>query len=294
MKKILVPVDFSLHTDITCQYAMELAATFGGELKLFHTYFDQIILTDTSFPDTLDMTTLYNEQLMREIFRQAEANMKDLQEHLNTILIEKKIGNVTITTHVTGGEVEHELISIYNEFKPDMIVIGTTGKGNNLNVWGKVSTFIIDHVKVPVFTIPVMKAFKGFGNIMFAADLSEGNRLSINILLDIFKPFGNQVHVVHFCSPSNQADADIKMKALQSGFINEVADGRIHFNLIEIEGENQETIDQCVKGKLISLIAFQPHKRSLLYMMFTRNITKKNLFATNVPLLALPLGKSQI
>ena len=70
-------------------------------------------------------------------------------------------------------------------------------------------------------------------------------------------------------------NADIKMKALQSGFINEVADGRIHFNLIEIEGENQETIDQCVKGKLISLIAFQPHKRSLLYMMFTRNITKK-------------------
>jgi len=39
---------------------------------------------------------------------------------------------------------------------------------------------------------------------------------------------------------------------------------------------------------MISLIAFQPHKRSLLYMMFTRNITKKNLFATNVPLLALP------
>jgi nucleotide-binding universal stress UspA family protein len=291
MKKILVPVDFSQHTDITCQYALELASTFGAELKLFHTYFDQIILTDTSFPETLDMTTLYNEQLMREMFRQAETSMKELHEHLDSILNEKQIRNVTITSHVTGGEVEHELISIYNDFKPDMIVIGTTGKGNNLNVWGKVSTFIIDHVKVPVFTIPVMKSFKGFGNVMFAADLSEGNRVSIMTLLDIFKPFGNQVHVVHFCSQANLEDADIKMKALQSGFINEAAEGRIHFNLIEIEGENQETIDQCVKGKLINLIAFQPHKRSLLYMMFTRNITKKNLFATNVPLLALPSGK---
>ena len=291
MKKILVPVDFSQHTDITCQYALELAATYGAELKLFHTYFDQIILTDTSFPDTLDMATLYNEQLMREIFKQAEAGMKDLQEKLEIRIREKNLENVTISTHVSGGEVEHELLEIYNEFKPDIIVTGTTGKGNNLNVWGKVSTFIIDHVKVPVFTIPIMKSFKRFDNVMFAADLSEGNNHSIATLLELFSPFNNQVHTVHFCHTAKVAEAEVKMKALQSGFSKEIAEGRINFNVMEIEGENQDTIDQFVKGKLINLIAFQPHKRSLVYMVFTRNITKKNLFATNVPLLALPLGK---
>ncbi len=291
MKKILVPVDFSQHTDITCQYALELASTYGAELKLFHTYFDQIILTDTSFPDTLDMTTLYNEQLMREIFKQAEASMKELHEKLEARIREKNLANITITTHVSGGEVEHELIEIYNEFKPDIVVIGTTGKGNNLNVWGKVSTFIIDHVKVPVFTIPIMKGFKSFDNVMFAADLSEGNRQSISTLLELFKPFSNQVHAVHFCQPVKMAEAQARMKALQSGFEKESAEGRIHFNVIEIGGENQDTIDQFVKGKLINLIAFQPHKHSLVYMVFTRHITKKNLFATNVPLLALPVGK---
>ena len=162
MKKILVPIDFSQHTDITCQYALELAATYGAELKLFHTYFDQIILTDTSFPDTLDMATMYNEQLMKEIFKQSEASMKELLAKLEERIIEKGIGNVAITTHVSGGEVEHEIIEIYNEFKPDLIVTGTTGKGNNLNVWGKVSTYIIDHVNVPVFTIPMLKSYKGF------------------------------------------------------------------------------------------------------------------------------------
>jgi nucleotide-binding universal stress UspA family protein len=290
MKKILVPVDFSEHTEITCTYALELASTYGAELKLFHTYFDQIILTDTTFPETLDMTTLYNEQLMREIFKQAETGMKELQEKLEARIREKNLANISITTHVSGGEVEHELLEIYHDFQPDMIVIGTTGKGNNLNVWGKVSTFIIDHVKVPVFTIPVMKSFKGFENIMFSADLSEGNKDSISKLLDLFKPFGNQIHTVHFCNHAKVSEAEHKMKKLQSGFEKETAEGRIHFNVIEVEGENQETIDQFVKGKLISLIAFQPHKRSLVYMIFTRNITKKNLFATNVPLLALPDG----
>ena len=95
----------------------------------------------------------------------------------------------------------------------------------------------------------------------------------------------------NFFEALNQQGFEVKMKDLQSGFSKEIAEGRLHFNLIEIEGENQETIDQFVKGKLINLIAFQPHKRSLVYMVFTRNITKKNLFATNVPLLALPVGR---
>ena len=293
MKKILVPVDFSQHTDITCQYALEIGAILGGELRLFHTYFDQIILTDTSFPDTLDMTSLYNEQLLREIYHQAEASMSELLEKLQSRVKEKQIGNVKITTHVTGGEVEHEFMNIYNEFKPDIVVTGTTGKGNNLNVWGKVSTFIIDHVHVPVFTIPVMKAFRGFENIMFAADLAEGNRQSLKTLLDLFRPFNNQVHIVHFCNPAKRTAAESKMMVLQSDFSREIANDKIHFNLIDIEGENQETIDQFVKGKGINMIAFHPHKHSLVYMVFTKNITKKNLFATNIPLLALPSGKAQ-
>ncbi|MEI7664149.1 MAG: universal stress protein, partial [Bacteroidota bacterium] len=75
MKKILVPVDFSSHTEITCRYAIEFAKAYSAEIRLFHTYFDQIIIADTSFPDTLDMSTIYNEELMKEIFRQAERNM---------------------------------------------------------------------------------------------------------------------------------------------------------------------------------------------------------------------------
>jgi nucleotide-binding universal stress UspA family protein len=289
MKKILVPVDFSQHTDITCTYALELASTFGAELKLFHTYFDQIILTETSFPDTLDMATLYNEQLMREIMKQSETSMQELKEKLEQKIAQKGYQNITVSSHVTGGEVEQELLGVYHDFKPDFIVLGTTGKGNNLNVWGKVSTFIIDHVKVPVFTIPMIKAFKGFENVMFAANLAEGNQQSITTLLDMFRPFNSQVHAVHFCQECKKEDAMAKMKVLESAFAKDIADGRIHFNLIEITGENQEAIDQFVKGKLINLIAFEPHKRSLVYMVFTKNITKKNLFATNMPLLAIPV-----
>ena len=36
LKKILVPTDFSDHSEKAVRYGAELAAKFGGELHLFH------------------------------------------------------------------------------------------------------------------------------------------------------------------------------------------------------------------------------------------------------------------
>lgn len=289
MKKILVPVDFSGHTDITCRYALEFAKSSGAEIKLFHTYFDQIIIADTSFPDTLDMSTIYNEELMKEIFRHAEHNMMELEVKLKNLIIKENLANIIVTSTVTGGELEHELKGICSEFHPDLVVMGTTGKGNNINVWGKVSTFIIDHAKVPVITVPEIKNFRGFETIMFAADLSDGNATTILDLVALFKEFPIKLHVVHFITKSKQTDIYIKMKALQMKFGKEEKSGKISFEVSEVAVDNQKAVDQYVKDKNVDMIAFQPHKRSLLYMFFTKNITKKNLFATNIPLLAVPL-----
>ena len=78
------------------------------------------------------------------------------------------------------------------------------------------------------------------------------------------------------------------MKALQMKFGKEEKANVIDFEVVEVADDNQKAVDQFVVDNKIDLIAFRPHKRSLLYMFFTKNITKKNLFAANVPLLAIP------
>jgi len=289
MKKILVPVDFSNHTDITCRYALEFARVFGAEIKLFHTYFDQIIIADTSFPDTLDMSTIYNEELMKEIFRQAEHNMDELVEKFKNLVKKENVRDITVSSTVTGGELEHELTGICNDFHPDLVVMGTTGRGNNLNIWGKVSSFIINHAKVPVITVPEIKNFHGFAKIMFAADLSEGNAATISGLINMFEVFSAQIHVVHFITNAKDSDAYDRMKALQMKFGKEEKTNQLNFEVIEVAADNQSAVDQFVSANKIEMIAFQPHKHTMLYMFFTKNITKKNLFATNVPLLAVPV-----
>ena len=289
MKKILVPVDFSDHTNITCLYALEFARLSGGEITLFHTYFDQIIIADTSFPDTINMSTVYNEELMKEVYNQALQNMKELEESVSEMIGKSNITDVKLTTKVVGGNIEHELKELCTEFHPDLVVMGTTGKGNTIQVWGKVSTYLMDHAKVPVITIPAIKEFRGFKNIMMASDLGDGNETTISNLMLMFSSFNSVIHVVHFIAKLKQTDAYVKMKSLQLKFGKEELQQKIRFSVIEVEEENQKAIDQFVAERNIDLIAFQPHRRSLLSMIFTRKITRKNLFETNIPMVSMPL-----
>jgi nucleotide-binding universal stress UspA family protein len=290
MKKILIPIDFSGHTEITCAYAVELSRSGGVELRLFHSYFDQIIIADSSFPDAIDMSTMYNEELLKEIFHHAERNMQELKEKLEQDFTRRKLQDISVSITVTGGEIEHELMELYRDFKPDLVVVGSTGMGQNLNVWGKVSTYIINHSQVPVMAIPEIQRFLGFGRIMLSADLSEENASSMRQIMDLFQPFSSKFFCVHFLSKTKQKDEKEKMKLLRKQFEAEEQSGLVTFEIREVEEDNQKTIDQFVKDFAIEMIVFQPYKHGILYRLFTKNITKKNLFATNIPLLAIPVN----
>jgi nucleotide-binding universal stress UspA family protein len=288
MKKILVPVDFSGHTDITCTYALELAQKFGAEIRLFHTFFDQFIIADSSFPESIDMSTMYNEELLKEIMHQAEKRLEELYCKLQERIRKEKIENVTLSKSLTGGEIEHEVITICKDYEPDIIVMGTRGEGKNLKIWGKVASYIINHVQVPVMTIPEIKKYMGYSDIMFSADLEDGNLLSCNKILELFKPFKSRIHCVHFLLKSNPEEKLEKMEQMKKSLSGHLLDTNVTFQVINVADEIQKSIDNFIKDNNINLIAFQPHKRSLFYGVFTKAITKKNLFATNIPLLAVP------
>jgi len=288
MKKILVPVDFSDHTDITCSYALELAKAYQAELMLFHTYFDQVILTETTFPDTMSMNTVYNEELIHEMHSQAEENMDKLQKKITRRIRKEGIKKVKINTTVVGGDIEMELRMVCGEYHPDMVIMGARGEGRNVNVWGRVSTYIIDHANVPVLTVPEIKQFMGFGNVMFATDLSESNETAIQNVIELLSPFKSSIYIVHFLT-CKEGEAE-KMETLRSRFSEQENKGMIRFDMVDVDDDKKKALDDYVANNGIEIISFQPHKRSFFYSLFTKNITKKNLFSTNIPLLAMPVG----
>lgn len=288
MKKILLPVDFSSHTDMICNFALEFSRSTGAEIMLFHTYFDQIIIADSSFPDAIDMSTMYNEELLKEVFHQAEKTIAALKEKMEKRIQRDKL-NITVSTTLAGGEIEQELRIICKEFKPDLVIMGNTGKGKTLNVWGKVSTFIIDHTKVPVLTIPEVSKYKGFQNIMFVTDLASSSESALRKIKEYFAGFAPHIFCTHFIVREKLTDAAPRMEELRKLFAKEEAANEVSFHLQETGDDTQASINKFVCDNNIEMIAFQPHKHGFLYLLFTKNITKKNLYATNVPLFAIPV-----
>jgi nucleotide-binding universal stress UspA family protein len=292
MKKILIPIDFSGHTEITCSYAIEAAKSGNAELRLFHTCFDQIIIADSSFPEALDMSTMYNEEVLKEVLNQAERNMNELRKKTEQEIARRKLSGISVSVSLTGGEIEHELKEVYEEFRPDLVIMGTTGTGKTPNFWGKVSTHIINNSRVPVMVIPGISRFLGFEKIMLAADLTKANAGSVRTVLEIFSAFSPTLYCVHFHKKTDKDDKMEKMNQLRSQFEKEEKSGLIRFEMKEIMEDTQQTINRFVTDFGIELIAFQPYRHGILYRMFSKKISKKNLFATNIPLLAVPVNPS--
>jgi nucleotide-binding universal stress UspA family protein len=289
MKKILVPVDFSGHTDIACTYAIELAGTEGALIHLFHAYSDQFIIAETSFPEAIEISTMYNEELLKEVFHQSEKKMEALKAKLEEKLRKNNLNDIKIENSVTGGEIESEMSELIEAFKPDIVVMGTRGAGKTISMWGRVSTHIINHSRIPVLTVPKIKKFKGFKNIMLAADLSGRDEVLIRKLFSIFNEFTFHLSCIHFLIKEDIVEQNEHLITLRKTFQKEEKAGRISFRIVEVTDDKQTVINQFIDSESIDLIAFQPHKHSIFYALFSKKITRKNLVATNMPLLALPI-----
>jgi hypothetical protein len=290
MKKFLIPVDFPGNTDLVASYTLELSRDEETEICLLHTFFDQFMVADNSFPDSINMSTMYNEELLKEIMREAEKNLDQAAGVFTEKIDAANRKNVRITKKLTSGDLLQELRIICDEFLPDMVIFDLAEGDEKVMFREKVSTHFINHTSVPVLAIPAAKKFGGFRNIMFATDLIPGNAQAIKTVNEIFKPFGSNLHCVHFLLKKKEKDEREKMEELKSSLGEDLA-GKISFDIVPAGADIQTSVDNYIKENNISLVAFQPHKKNLFYGIFNRTVTKKNLFATHVPLLAVPVLK---
>jgi hypothetical protein len=235
------------------------------------------------------MSTMYNEELLKEIMHQSEKKMDLLRSQLEEKAKKRLKKDIEFQISLVGGVIESELNEQTKEFLPDIMVMGTRGTGKTSNRWGRVSTHIINNSKVPVLTVPEIKKFMGFDKIMLATDLSEKIEELITQIFLIFHEFPIHLYCVHFLIKENESEENKKMEKLRNIFGKEEKAGKISFRMVEVKEDKQIIINREIENEAIDLIAFQPHKHSMFYNLFTSKITKKNLQAASVPLLGLPL-----
>ena len=286
MKKILLPIDFSENTWSVCKYATLLAKDEITEIRLFHSYFDQVIVTDSSFPTGVDTDTMINEQLLRDIKERAKNDILELQKKLIDYLKEIGKKDIKVVYSVEGGEAEYEILDACEEYKPDIIVMGTSGNGDKGFLEGSVSKRIMNNTNIPVFAIPNLKTFPHIGNVLYTSDINSDDIKTLESTLALLKPFNIKIFYLHILIGSRMSEAEKELKPIKEHFKELEREGVLDFYIKE-KTDIQDDIEEFIQKNDISLITFIPHKRNIFKRIFTHSVTKKDLLETNIPLLSI-------
>lgn len=282
--KIILSTDFSEENKDLFPYAIDLMKVTGGTIILFHAYMDQILMGDSSFPGGLDSDTFFNRELLSEMEKQANVFMLEKKELLELQLEANSIHNIMIETVLKGGDPEMELIQLTEDEEPDLILMGTSGKGRKGFLEGSMAKSIMAKVQVPVLAVPIDYQWTPSSEVMYATNFGKYEVPTIRHLFQLLDPYQPTVHVLHIVPEGSETKAAILMDELKQSFKNEEAKRQIRFEILHADS-SKEAMKLFCEQHHISLAAFIAHKRSWLDFIFKDKVGKDDFFHLGIPML---------
>jgi nucleotide-binding universal stress UspA family protein len=140
IRKILVPTDFSPHSDYALDYAATLAKQLGAKIVLLH------VIDSMSYSVTDTFTVIEHRRAL-------ETTARTLLNNLRQDLVEK---GLSVTTHLATGAPYHEILKKSRQEKVDLIAMGTHGRtGVRHFLLGSVAEKVLRLSTCPVLTVPI-------------------------------------------------------------------------------------------------------------------------------------------
>lgn len=272
MKIIIVPVDFSIASTNAAEFAGNLAAFYGAEMWLYHAYQIPIALSEFAYP-VADID-----------------EMKKASEHELDIVkanTQSKLRRaITINTRAEMNVLQIGLASFCNEMKPDMIVMGLSGK-NALTrfIVGSNTIKTIYDLTWPILVVPPKAEFIPVRKIGFACDYREVEKTTpVALLKKIVADFHAELHVMNVDhngeveNPGRDKETYLVMELLH--------DTKAEFHTIEA-AEITDGINWFISHTKLDWLVVIPKKHKLIDKIFRRSHTNELVYHTHIPVLCI-------
>jgi nucleotide-binding universal stress UspA family protein len=141
IKKILCPVDFSAGSKASLSYAQDLAKRVGAELYLVHAYENPVYVLPMSgyVGPTAEILAGVRKQIDDELARWKDEVAKQ---------------GLVVRGEVLEGAPYRVVLDAADEYKPDLIVMGTHGRTGLAHVLiGSVAERVVRMAHCPVLTV---------------------------------------------------------------------------------------------------------------------------------------------
>ena len=273
MKTILVPIDFSESSDNAAAYAVALAKEIQAGILLFHAYHIPI--------PTAEMQSMVFPPPEFEKGNQERMDLyrSSLQEHAPK--------GVRIEARTTPGLAAEEIGDVLKKEDIDLVVMGiSVSEKVEHALLGSVTTKVLrDSAPKPLLIVPSTARFKGLKTIALSLDYEKSPGPAVLAKLkELLRLFQSKLLVVHvgaFKTPEGDPapEPEIQLEN-QLGDIEHT----VHFvNSLDVV----ESLDKFSQEHQADLLIMIPRHHSLLGRIFHSSHTRKMVFHTHVPILAL-------
>jgi len=282
LKKIMVAVDFTEHTVVTCRYAMSIAKEFGAEIKFVHAYDNPAINSSPYIEPVVYAVEPLNE--LSILLVEAKKKLNTLKKEMKKIWPEARLSY----TLINDGPVEG-IIKATIDYKPGLIFIGHHMKDHlPHSIINHLARKVAIKTTIPVLIVPDNISVPDWNHtkkVLYATDLDDQDLVSLTILAEMMKPMNIEIHCVHVSlgavNPIVQARFDL-MK-------NEMSSRNIKLKNVVcklIVGDDVEnTLETYMRNNNIGMISITPHKRNLLTRWLTPSLTNQMVKYSEVPIL---------
>lgn len=286
IRRILVPVDFSYHSENAANYALQLAAELKSDIKLLNAYLDPMATPQSYLESYAYQLNL--DQVITEIEEETNHSLDAMADRLRKTIQKKKIKGVNISYDLVKGNSVDAILNYAEEYKPGMIVMGTRGAElDGLKSFGSVTADIIKKAVIPVIAVP--KGYDAYDpklpkRVLYATNFNETDYSALRKLASLVKPFNSKIFCIHASLDNYDSFDEVQMKKIKTYLFETIDAFKIECGILNTY-DLQQGIEMFVNNKEIDILAVTTHKKTFFQRLFEPSITKKFLFQTQIPLL---------
>ena len=262
MNKIIVPIDFSEHSEYALEAAVKLAKNGDTEILALH----MLEISDA----VLNKTD--SEQQQKAIFF-----LRLAEKRFNEFLDKPYLKNVNITPIVKHFKVFSEVNDVALEHNADLIIMGSHGSSGLSEIFvGSNTEKVVRHADIPVLVLKHKFEKDNFKDVVFASDFSSKSVAVYLKASKLFKALNAKLHLLYVNLPSDRFKSTNEIDEIVATFLM-TADGNLD-NLQHINFVSDYTVEKGVlnfANKIgADLIAVATHGRTGITHFFEGSISE--------------------
>ncbi len=272
MINLVIPTDFSPAARTALNYGVALASKLDASIHIIH------MIHVESF--THASAQVHMNMILEKMTENAQRDLKTLADELK-----QTHKDIKVKTACLQGEFLSSTIGSYvNENGIDMIVMGTRGASGIIgNILGSNAADVIAKSNIPVLAVPPGTTYGKHPRIILTTDLSNLEP-KLRIIAPLAAVLSSGITLLHISPDGSHTEKE--EKDIKDRFSSEFNIKDLEVKIIQNSSIEEGIHDFALKHQPCILAMFT-HKSGFFDKLFGKSVTRKVVFHTEVPLLAL-------